>query len=96
MSERIVFCSKLKREAPGLLAPPFAGELGKEIYEKVSKEAWNDWQDNMMIKIINEYRLNMADEEQYKVLLKQMRAFLELDTAEKVVEVENVERGRQN
>ncbi len=93
MPERLVLCTKLKREAPGLAKPPFAGPLGDEIYTKVSAEAWKDWQENMMIKVINEYRLNMADEEHYKVLVKQMRGFLGLDDSE-VLEVENADRGR--
>ena len=69
MSNRMIFCSKLKKEAPGLDAPPFAGELGKEIFEKVSAPAWKEWKEDMMIKVINEYRLNMADEEHYKTLI---------------------------
>lgn len=93
MLERTVFCTKLNREAPGLTKPPFPGELGEEIFQKVSAEAWQDWQDNMMIKVINEYRLNMADEEHYNRLLQQMRAYLGLEADGQVVEVENAKRG---
>ncbi len=55
---------------------------------------------NTNIKIINEYRLNMAEPEQYNVLLEQMRAFLHLDPpanapeGSKVLEVENETRGK--
>jgi Fe-S cluster biosynthesis and repair protein YggX len=93
MSERMVNCAKLKREAPGLEKPPFQGDLGKEIYERVSAEAWKQWSDDMMIKVINEYRLNMADEEHYKTLMNQMRVFLGLNTSEELFEVENAKRG---
>ena len=96
MLERTVFCTKLNREAPGLSKAPFPGELGEEIFQRVSAEAWQDWQDNMMIKVINEYRLNMADEEQYKQLLQQMRAYLGLDAGAQVVEVENAQRGKSS
>ena len=92
--ERIVKCVKLDRELAGLSTPPFAGPLGQEIYEKVSNEAWLSWKDDMMIKIINEYRLNLADPEHYQSLIKQMRAFLNLGESEKLLEVENAERGR--
>lgn len=91
---RSVHCSKLGKEAPGLSAPPFGGELGMEIYEKVSAEAWRQWKDDVMIKIINEYRLDLTDAKQYDVLLNQMRAFLGLAQSEAVLEVENAERGR--
>lgn len=93
MSERTVDCVKLKKVAPGLNEQPFPGELGKEIYEKVSAEVWKEWQDDFMIKIINEYRLDLTDEAQYKILIEQMRAFLGLETGEKVLEVENADRG---
>lgn len=93
MADRMVQCTKLKREAKGLDRPPFSGALGQEIYDKVSEEAWHAWQDDMMIKVINEYRLNLADPAHYDTLLKQMRAFLNLEEGE-VVEVENAERGK--
>ena len=41
---RMVNCVKLGREAEGLDRPPLPGELGKRIYENVSKEAWQAWQ----------------------------------------------------
>ncbi|MBL7662397.1 oxidative damage protection protein [bacterium] len=90
---RTVICVKLKKEAEGLAAAPFAGPLGQEIYEKVSKEAWEDWKDNMMIKVINEYRLNLVDPNHYQTLLKQMSAYLGL-SGDKILEVENAERGK--
>jgi Fe-S cluster biosynthesis and repair protein YggX len=36
----MVQCVKLGREPKGLDFPPYPGELGKRIYESVSKEAW--------------------------------------------------------
>ena len=44
---RTVNCVKLGREAEGLDYAPWPGELGKKIYENISKEAWQlcvvDW-----------------------------------------------------
>ena len=95
MAVKTVVCKKYGTELPGLDAPPFSGELGEQIFHSVSAKAWAEWQDDMMIKVINEYRLNMADAEHYSTLLKQMKAFLKLDGAEgDVVEVENATRGR--
>lgn len=93
-ASRMVQCAKLGREAPGLDAPPFEGELGQQIFEKVSAQAWAMWRDDMMIKVINEYRLDLSDAAQYDMLLKQMEAFLGLDKKTAIVEVENAERGR--
>ena len=95
MAARMINCVKLGKTAPALDKPPFDGELGREIFEKVSAEAWKTWSEDMMIKIINEYRLNLADPDHYNVLLEQMRAFLNLGAdPEKVLEVENAARGR--
>lgn len=91
---RTVMCSKLQRELPGLDKKPFEGPLGDEIFEKVSRDAWDMWTKDMMVKVINEYRLDLTDEKQYEVLLNQMRAFLGLNPAEAVLEVENAQRGR--
>ena len=93
MTTTTVFCKKLQREAPALAAAPFPGELGEEIKNNVSAQAWQEWADDMMIKVINEYRLNLADAEQYNTLLQQMRAYLNLDSGS-VLEVGNAERGR--
>lgn len=91
---RTVFCLKFKKELPGLEKPPFSGEMGKKIYESVSAEAWNQWSQDVQIKVLNEYRLNMADPRDYKVLVDQMMRFLGLEDGT-LAEVENAERGRK-
>ncbi len=91
---RTVLCSKFKKELPGLDKPPFAGEMGKRIFESVSAEAWNQWSKDVQIKVLNEYRLNMGDPRDYQVLVDQMMRFLGLE-AGAVAEVENSERGRR-
>ena len=91
---RTVQCAKFKKELPGLEKPPFGGELGKRIYESVSQEAWDQWNKDVQIKVLNEYRLNMADPRDYKVLVDQMLRFLGLEEGN-VAEVENSERGRR-
>lgn len=53
---RMVHCVKLNKDAEGLDFPPVPGELGKRIYESVSKEAWEDWK-KLQTMIINEYGL---------------------------------------
>ncbi len=39
----IVHCIKLKKDLPGLKTPPFQNDLGRLIYDNVSKEAWDLW-----------------------------------------------------
>lgn len=68
---RMVNCVKLGREAEGLDLPPVPGELGKRIFENVSKEAWQQWVKYQTM-LINENRLNMADARARKYLATQM------------------------
>lgn len=71
---RTVNCVILKKEAEGLDYPPVPGELGQKIYETVSKEAWDQWTAQQTM-LINEYRLNLADERAQKLLMEKMEEF---------------------
>ena len=71
---RMVKCVKLGREAEGLDLPPLPGELGKRIWESVSKEGWQMWQ-AQQTRLINENRLNLADARARKYLLEQAEKF---------------------
>ena len=55
---RTVHCSKLDKDAEGLDAPPYPGELGQKIYDTISKEAWQLWLKQQTM-LINEYRLSV-------------------------------------
>jgi Fe-S cluster biosynthesis and repair protein YggX len=68
---RKVNCVKLGKEADGLDFPPYPGELGKKIWQSVSKEAWQMWLDHQTM-IINEYQLNPLDPEARKFIEKEM------------------------
>ena len=57
---RMVNCVKLGREAEGLDFPPVPGDLGKRLWENVSKEAWAGWLKHQTM-LVNENRLNLAD-----------------------------------
>jgi len=94
MTDRIVNCSKYKQPLPGLSKPPFRGEVGQRIFENVSARAWAEWKD-MEIKVLNEYRLVLADPAQYQQLIDTMLSFLGLGTGE-IPEVENAKRGGSN
>ena len=71
---RMVQCVKLGREAEGLDTPPYPGELGKRIYENVSKEAWQQWLKHQTM-LVNENRLNLADARARQYLARQMERF---------------------
>jgi Fe-S cluster biosynthesis and repair protein YggX len=71
---RTVHCVKHGREAEGLDFPPVPGELGKKIWESVSKEAWHAWQKHQTM-LVNENRLNLADVRARKYLSTQMEKY---------------------
>ncbi len=71
---RTVNCIKLGREADGLDFPPYPGELGKRIFEQVSKEAWAGWLRQQTM-LINENRLSMADQRARQYLQQQVEAY---------------------
>jgi len=72
---RMVQCVKLKREAEGLDAPPYPGELGVRIWQEISKEAWQQWVQTQT-RLVNENRLSLADARARKYLAQQMENFL--------------------
>lgn len=72
---RTVFCTYLKREAPGLDRIPYPGELGKRIYENVSADAWQAWVKHQTM-LLNEYRLTPIDPKSRKFLVEEMEKFL--------------------
>jgi Fe-S cluster biosynthesis and repair protein YggX len=72
---RTVHCIYLKRDAAGFDRPPYPGELGKRVYENVSKEAWAQWVRHQTM-LINEYRLSPIDPKARKFLEGEMEKFL--------------------
>ena len=71
---RMVRCIKVGREAEGLGFPPYPGELGKRIFENVSKEAWMQWLEHQKM-LVNENQLNLADKKARDYLAQQMEKY---------------------
>ena len=65
---RTVRCVKLREKAEGLDFPPLPGDLGRRVFENVSKAAWQQWLAHQTM-LINENRLKVTD--------PQARRFLE-------------------
>ena len=79
---RTVNCIMLKKEAAGLDFAPYPGELGKRIYDSVSKEAFEMWKRHQTM-LVNENRLNLADARARQYLARQMEQFFFGEGAEK-------------
>jgi Fe-S cluster biosynthesis and repair protein YggX len=70
----MVNCVLLKKEAEGLDRPTYPGDLGKRVFENVSKEAWQQWVKQQTM-LINEYRLTPVDPKARKFLEEEMEKF---------------------
>ena len=71
---RTVVCVKLGHEAEGLDRQPYPGELGKRVFERVSKPAWAQWLRHQTM-LINENRLSPMDPKARKFLEEQMEQY---------------------
>ena len=80
---RTVHCIKLDQDAEGLDFPPAPGELGKRIYESVSKQAWADWLKHQTM-LINENRLSPVNPKHRQYLEEQMERYFFGEGADKV------------
>jgi Fe-S cluster biosynthesis and repair protein YggX len=72
---RTVQCLHLKKEGEGMDYAPYPGDLGKRIYNQISKEAWQLWMKHQTM-LVNENRLNLADQRARQYLARQMELFL--------------------
>ena len=71
---RKVFCVLLQADADGLDYVPYPGDLGKRIFENVSKQAWQKWLAHQTM-LINEYRLSPIEPKARKFLEAEMEKF---------------------
>jgi Fe-S cluster biosynthesis and repair protein YggX len=70
----MVNCIKLKKEAEGLERLTYPGELGKKIFDNVSKPAWAEWVKHQTM-LLNEYRLTPVNPKDRKFLEEEMEKF---------------------
>ncbi len=72
---RMIHCVKLGKELPGLDRAPIPGELGKRIFNEISKDAWKMFEDHFKM-VMNEYRLNLMDPRTDDIFRQQIVEFL--------------------
>jgi Fe-S cluster biosynthesis and repair protein YggX len=75
---RIVHCKKLDKDLPGLLKQPFPNDLGKYVFENISKEGWDQWLKES-VRYINTYRVDLSSRDGTEFMLKQLRIWLGLE-----------------
>ena len=68
---RTVFCRKYQKDMEALEFAPFPGVKGQEVFDTVSKQAWQEWLKHQTL-LINEKRLN-AFEPSARAFLEEQR-----------------------
>ena len=78
------FCRKFKEELPKMIRPPYPGPKGEELFNSVSKKAWDEWT-ALQTTLINEKQLDLSKKDDRNYLNTQLELFLDnenYDTAE--------------
>jgi len=65
------------RPGPQLESAPFTSEIGQQILASTCQDCWQAWM-GMSVKVINEYRLNMASPRANEIYDTHLREFLGL------------------
>ena len=79
---RTVFCRKYQKDMDGLEKPPYPGPKGQDLYDNVSKQAWQEWLHEQTM-LINEKHLNVMDPQAKTFLDEQRDRFLNNESYEK-------------
>ncbi|HEX4123360.1 MAG TPA: Fe(2+)-trafficking protein [Tepidisphaeraceae bacterium] len=77
VGEGKVLCKRCGEAKPSLPKPPFSNPQGRQIFENVCADCWNQWI-RMGTKVINELRLPLNDPQAQKVYDQHMAEFLNL------------------
>ena len=77
MSDKL-FCRKFKEELPKMIRPPYPGPKGEELFNSVSRKAWDEWT-ALQTTLINEKQLDLSKKEDRNYLNTQLELFLDND-----------------
>ena len=72
---RTVMCRKYQQELEGMAFAPFPGPKGQDLFDNVSKQAWQEWLKHQTM-LINENHLNVMQPEAQTFLAEQREKFL--------------------
>lgn len=79
--KKLIYCHKLQEKAEALPEAPMPGKIGEKILNEISQTGWDQWLAHQTM-LINEYRLNLLDEQAHTFLMAEMEKFLFGDGSE--------------
>jgi len=68
-------CARCGQKLPALESPPFGGQLGKEILEKICQPCWKSWL-TAQTQLINHYGLSTINPDHQQMLIENMKSYL--------------------
>tara|TARA_B100000029_G_scaffold121071_1_gene114404 strand:- start:9690 stop:9929 length:240 start_codon:yes stop_codon:yes gene_type:complete len=74
----MIDCIKCKVSKESIEVMNFKGDLGVEIKKSVCNECFLEWENDMQMKVMNEYRLDLSNKEHRDFLIKKMKEFFTL------------------
>ena len=74
----MIQCKKCEKEADQPNDLIYQGNLRQEIMNNTCIDCWNEWQNDMEIKVMNEHRVDLSNTEHREFMVKKMREFLNL------------------
>ena len=79
-----IFCLKCDKTTEMMSENLFLGKLEKDVKKNVCQECWNEWTRPGGVKtmVINEFQLNLGEEQDREKLKNQLRSFFKLPGGE--------------
>ena len=74
----MIQCKKCEKAADQPNDLIYQGDLRQEIMSNTCIDCWNEWQNDMEIKVMNEHRVDLSNTEHREFMVKKMREFLNL------------------
>tara|TARA_B100001167_G_scaffold188801_1_gene152624 strand:- start:1510 stop:1737 length:228 start_codon:yes stop_codon:yes gene_type:complete len=72
-------CIKCNYDKEGIESLAFKGEIWNKIRNSICKDCWSEWENDMQIKVMNEYKLDLSNEKHRNYLTEKMKEFLSLN-----------------
>jgi len=78
----MVQCCKCGQEKGAVSGPTYGGPIGEEIKANCCNDCWLEWLNGFGVKVINEMSIDTRNPEHVRMLIEQMRLFLNMPKAE--------------